>query len=55
MTAILAAIGAAALIAVVLALFSGLFSAAETGLTAASRAQGVTLQGFSMRSERISS
>ncbi len=39
MTAMLAAVGAAALIAVVLALFSGLFSAAETGLTAASRAR----------------
>jgi Mg2+/Co2+ transporter CorB len=36
---ILSAIGLAALIAVVLALFSGLFSAAETGLTAASRAR----------------
>ncbi len=39
MTAILAAIGAASLIAVALALVSGLFSAAETGLTAASRAR----------------
>ncbi len=39
MTAILAAVGAAALIAMVLALISGLFSAAETGLTAASRAR----------------
>ena len=39
MPEILTAIGLAALIAVVLALFSGLFSAAETGLTAASRAR----------------
>ncbi len=39
LTVILAAIGAAALSAIVLALISGLFSAAETGLTAASRAR----------------
>jgi magnesium and cobalt exporter, CNNM family len=39
MTALFAAVGAAALIAIVLALVSGLFSAAETGLTAASRAR----------------
>jgi magnesium and cobalt exporter, CNNM family len=35
----LAAVGMAALIAIVLALFSGFFAAAETGLTAASRAR----------------
>ena len=39
LTIILTAIGIAALSAVVLALISGLFSAAETGLTAASRAR----------------
>ena len=36
---VLTAIGAAALVAVVLALFSGLFAASETALTAASRAR----------------
>lgn len=39
LTAILAAIGVAALSALVLAVISGFFSAAETGLTAASRAR----------------
>lgn len=36
---ILAAIGLASLIAVIIAVISGFFSAAETGITAASRAR----------------
>jgi len=52
MTEILAAIAAAAIVAIVLALFSGIFAASETALTAASRARMHQLESNGSRAAR---